>query len=114
MKFRITILNYRFKSKKFLIKKKLFSFLKLNEAKRNILNRRKRINVSRFYRRLTKSTTSLVSRKIRLSTRGARLSKTSFFSESTNTTFRQNSYHRKGTSELFLPRVKFKPGYQRI
>jgi hypothetical protein len=112
LRFRLLVLNYNFKSKKFLVKKQLFSFLKLNEAKRNIMNRRKRISTFRFYKTLAKFNYSTVTTKASNAFRN--FTKDRFFSANSGSTNLMRSYKGRTSSELFLPRVKFKPGYQRI
>lgn len=112
LRFRLCILNLSFKSEKFLMKKMLFSFLKPNESKRSIMNRRKKINVSRFYKRVKNSiigsnrpTPNFVNNNI--------LSNLAF-STGNNAFNKTSSIKKKSPFELFLPRVKFKPGYQRL
>ena len=114
IKFRLLTTNFKFDSKKFLIKKSLFSFLKPNESKKNIMNRRKKINSSRIYSRIRNSSlhTSLINRA-----RPSFFKKQSklFYFDTTNTSnLTKSNYFSRTSSELFLPRVKFKPGYQRI
>ena len=112
IRFRLITLNLSTLGKKFLIKKQLFSFLKPNEAKRNIMNRRKKINISRFYKKLSKSDYLNFDARSRHSY--AKLTKSAFFNSSQKLTAARRSYTGRTSSELFLPRVKFKPGYQRI
>jgi hypothetical protein len=114
IKFRVIIINFIFKTEKFLIRKKIYSFLKTNEAKKSIMNRRKRISTSRFYKRLIKSTL-LVQPSInskRLS--NFMLERKSFQSHLSKSSMSQLNFSSRDSTELFLPRVKFKPCYQRI
>jgi hypothetical protein len=114
IKFRIITLNFKFNSKKFLLKKSLFSFLKPNESKRNIMNRRKKINFSRLYNVIKSSMlhSSLNTKVSNITFK--KKSKASVFHPVNMSTLNKNDYFNKTSSELFLPRVKFKPGYQRI
>jgi hypothetical protein len=113
IKFRVSLLNSTFTSKKFLIKKSIFSFLKPNEAKKSILNRRKRITASRFYKKLIKSS---LTRGITETSKYKSFfrTKTTFFDINSKNSLSQVLTTSKDSSELFLPRVKFKPGYQRM
>lgn len=114
VKFRLITLNFKFRSKKFLVKKALFSFLKPNESKRNIMNRRKRINSSRLYRQLQRSSAHLVSKTNNKLFKTSSRTKRHLFDVANLNVKLKESAQAKGSSELFLPRVKFKPGYQRI
>jgi hypothetical protein len=112
LRFRLCMLNLSFKSEKFLMKKMLFSFLKPNESKRSIMNRRKKIHVSRFYKRI-KNSTSASYKPTRNFANNSILSNSAF---SARTSTLNSVFHtkKKRVYELFLPRVKFKPGYQRL
>lgn len=114
IKFRLITSNFKFRSKKFLIKKAMFSFLKPNESKRNIMNRRKRINSSRLYRQLQRSNIHTIFKaNNKLYRTNNRVKKYLFDTDSLNTKLKEFTLNKE-SSELFLPRVKFKPGYQRI
>jgi hypothetical protein len=114
LKFRLIILNFNFFSKKFLMKKQIFSFLKLNEAKRSILTRRKKLNTARFYKILARSSVSTTTLKSILTHKQGLLTKIYNFDINSSSLLRKESSINQETSELFLPRVKFKPGYQRM
>lgn len=114
VKFRLITSNFKFRSKKFLVKKALFSFLKPNESKRNIMNRRKRINSSRLYRQLQRSSAHLISKTNNKFFKTSSRTKRHLFDVANLNVKLKESAQAKGSSELFLPRVKFKPGYQRI
>ena len=112
--FKLTVLNFRFNSEKFLIRKLIYSFLKPNEAKKSIMNRRKRIFTTRFYKRVHSS--NILSKPLleRRSLRSKLTFKQYLFNQKSGSLARVTSSSSRGQSELFLPRVKFKPGYQRI
>ena len=112
LKYRLLILNLNFKSEKFLMKKLLFSFLKPNEAKKSIMNRRKKIQVSRLYRKIKQS--QVASNTLMLSKSKLTLITNKMYNSSTNSHFKTYTTRTKNSYELFLPRVKFKPGYQRL
>jgi hypothetical protein len=114
LRFKINVLNFKFKSEKFLMKKKIFSFLKPNEAKRAIMHRRRRIHASRFYKRLKKSDMSFVELRLVRKPKFSFRNKDSFSTRLNVGYYKRTSSNRTDSSELFLPRVKFKPGYQRI
>ena len=114
LNFRVFMLNNSFKSEKYLMKKMIFSFLKPNEAKKLIMLRRKKIYTSRFYKKLYRS--SLASNAINKnrSLNNKLMSKSSSYSMYFNKYNKKLSFGSKDSFELYLPRVKFKPGYQRI
>lgn len=112
LKYRLLILNLNFKSEKFLMKKLLFSFLKPNEAKKSIMNRRKKIQVSRLYRKIKHS--KVASNSLILSKPKLTLLTDKTYNSLNTTYFKTHTMRTKNSYELFLPRVKFKPGYQRI
>jgi subtilase family serine protease len=94
------------------MKKLLFSFLKPNEAKKSIMNRRKKIQVSRLYKKIKQSkvaSNSLILAKSKLT-----LLTDKIYNSSTSSHFKTYTTKTKNSYELFLPRVKFKPGYQRL
>jgi hypothetical protein len=112
LKYRLLILNLSFNSEKFLIRKRLFSFLKPNEAKKSIMNRRRKIQVSRLYTKLRKS--NIISSNLSsLKPKTALLNKKMYMPQH-GTHLNTFSTKAKHSYELFLPRVKFKPGYQRL
>ena len=114
LKFRLITLNFNFFSKKFLMKKQIFSFLKLNEAKRSILTRRKKLNTARFYKVLVRSSGSATSLRTISNYKLGSLTKIYNFNATSSSLLGKESCVNRETSELFLPRVKFKPGYQRM
>lgn len=134
-------ISYRFTSSldkfvpfKSTLKKLIFSFLKANQIKRSLMLRRQKITYFRFFNRFNKKDMSnkfLISnyaRVYRSSTftttgstfgRSARLKYHSyvkpFFSSLNRNTFLQKFPTTTGFNhEVFLPRVRFKPGYQRL
>lgn len=112
LKYRLTVLNLKFKSEKFLVKKLLFSFLKPNEAKKSIMNRRKKIQVSRLFKKIKKSkvvNSMLASPKANLA-----ITSEKKYAASSNSYLKSPLKTPSYSYELFLPRVKFKPGYQRL
>ena len=112
LRYRLTILNLRFKSEKFLVKKLLFSFLKPNEAKKSIMNRRKKIQVSRLFKKIKKSkvvNSMIVNPKANLALKSDKK-----YTPSNNSYLKSPLKKLNYSYELFLPRVKFKPGYQRL
>ena len=112
LNFRLIITNLNFNTEKFLIRKILYSFLKRNEVKKSIMERRRKIKAFRFYK------------KVYSSFNNKPLYKKSYsnpFYLSKITSRNSNLFSPKKTStrltnsrELFLPRIKFKPGYQRL
>ena len=114
LNFRVFMLNNSFKSEKFLMKKMIFSFLKPNEAKKLIMLRRKKIYISRFYKKLYRSSlaSSVTNRSRPLDNKF--MIKSSSHSVYANKYTKKLSFSSKDSFELYLPRVKFKPGYQRI
>ena len=124
--------NYKYK-----FKKNYFSFLYPNQLKRSILMRKKRVLVSRFFlkSRFNKLRSFRFSTKPFLTTfkslylnklKGSSLRNSVFSSKNTNyLNFKQNIFYRNDFSvrgsdesfkvgEVFIPRVRFKPGYQRL
>jgi hypothetical protein len=96
------------------MKKQIFSFLKLNEAKRSILTRRKKLNTARFYKVLVRSSGSTTNLRTISNYKLGSLTKIYNFNTMSSSLLRKESCVNQETSELFLPRVKFKPGYQRM
>jgi hypothetical protein len=111
LKFRLSLNNLSHKSEKFLIRKALFSFLKPNESKKSIMTRRRKIRTYRFYRSMLISPSS---NKLYTSKLKNNQLLSNVLVPSTTFLPMKTSFRKKSTSELFLPRVKFKPGYQRI
>jgi hypothetical protein len=112
LKFRLLATNFSFNSEKFLIRKTLFSFLKSNEVKKSIMRRRRKIKVFRLYRKL--STSELYNYNIDLSSTSYSSLLHDYTSHDKPHTPLSSKIEGKRPYELFLPRVKFKPGYQRL
>jgi len=116
------------------LKKLIFSFLKANQIKRSLMLRRQKITYFRFFNRFNKKDMSnkfLTSNYNRVyksgtfTTTGSTFDKSSrlkyhsyvkpFFSSLNRNTFLQKFPTNAGFNrEVFLPRVRFKPGYQRL
>ena len=112
LKFRLLSTNLSFNSEKFLIRKTLFSFLKSNEVKKSIMRRRRKIKTFRLYKRLSTSDSYNYKHSLTHTTRLGVLRK---YSNKYNPSLPISSkINNKDSFELFLPRVKFKPGYQRL
>ena len=125
---------------KFLFKKKIFSFLKPNEVRQALMDRKKQIFTYKLVfnqKVLTKKNTTFSPLKLKqlyksLSITGLR-NHNSLFSNQSSSTNRVNNlnyqlsdvvntdtFDLRGTDQLFkrlevkIPRVRFKPGYQRL
>jgi len=112
LSFKLTITNLTFTTEKFLIRKTLFSFLKRNEVKKSIMERRRKIKAFRFYKKVDSASNNKLFHKVG--------SYHPFYLSKVNS-LRSNPFLPKITDiksndskELFLPRIKFKPGYQRL
>ena len=119
LNFRISVNNLSYRLDKFIVKKALFSFLRPNESRRLILFRRRRIRSSRILKNLASKTHSF-SKPYNSRFTNFLLTHTYKVSQRQSTlwsNYKSNKPHqgyKRVSRELLLPRVKFKPGYQRI
>ena len=131
-------IKYKFK---YNIKKKIFSFLKLNQTKQSLMKKKKKIIISRFFLKtklfsfkFLKFSFKFLKKKFKnyhISTLQNKL----FLNKINNTNFAQNSLNFKTSkndilyrnlfllkgddvsfkkSEVHITRIRFKPGYQRL
>ena len=123
------------RSLKYLLKKSIFSFLKPNQVKRGIMQRRHKLSSLRFfsklkalnsqlrylltnYQRYNFNSNLILQKSIQNQYTGANL-KTLFYTNSFSATDYSNFSKKYPAnvhtySEVTLTRVKFKPGYQRL
>jgi len=114
LNFRLNLFKSSLNTKKYLLKKIIFSFLKPNQAKRMIMNRRKKISITRFHKKLLKVDYSSNFDRLINSKNTVFNSNQACITKNTKSFLRSYSYSIPSLREVFIPRVKFKPGYQRL
>ena len=108
-----------------MVKKIFYSFLRINELKKSVLNSKKKLVFTKlvqllktnklFFKRLTFSKNNLIN-LFRNNVKASKSNSTTYILDKLNPLTNRLTYDKntKPTNDLHIPRIRFKPGYQRL